>query len=81
MLFFIPESHRLCKKGLATSSQPKARKSLTAGIFLLYHNALFNGIIPSKPPSALLGVSLPALNGISYIGVSRVKGSFSNHRA
>jgi hypothetical protein len=50
------ESPKLCKKGLATDSHHKAIKSFTAGIFLLYHNALFKDNIHSNLPSALFGV-------------------------
>ncbi|MBR6907012.1 hypothetical protein IKN40_00440 [bacterium] len=66
---------------MATSSHHKAKNILTAGIFLLNHKAFFRGIGPSKAPSALCGVSLPALNSMSYIGVSSVNGNFSNQSA
>ena len=65
ILFLIHSSHKLCKKGFATSSHHRAINNFTAGMFLLNHKAFFRGIGHSKAQSALWGVSLPALNSIS----------------
>jgi hypothetical protein len=48
-------------------------------MFLLYESAFFRGNIPKNFPSALFGLSVHTLNGISYIGVSKVNGSKLNH--
>jgi hypothetical protein len=72
-------NHSLFKNGLATSSHHRLNNILDDGIFLLCHRASFNGNNHSNLSSALLGASGQILNGISYIGVSIVKGSLSNH--
>jgi len=70
-----PFNHNLFKNGLATSSHQRAKNILVAGIFLLYQRAYLSGKSHSKLSSALLGLSGHIWNGISYMGVSMVKGS------
>ncbi len=76
-----PESQSCLRNGLATDSPPSAVIILADGIFLLCHNAFLSGNIHSNLSSALFGWSAHILNGISNIGVSMVKGSFSKANA